>query len=115
VHAHAALSERKRDATRPDPELEEAAVTGLVGQKLDDRVDDCGVSLIGVPLVELRCDPLAEVILGDNSALPDGDVLGALAGERLALPAAPALAQRQAGDASHQVELGGPDVAEGTG
>ena len=44
--------------------------------------------------------------------LPDRDVGSALARERLALPPAPALAQPQAGDPRHQVELGRPDVAE---
>ena len=44
--------------------------------------------------------------------LPDGDVLGALARERLAPPPRPALAQRHPGEARHQVELGRPHVAE---
>jgi dihydrofolate reductase len=42
---------------------------------------------------------------------PDGDVPPALAGERLAPPAAPAVAQLHAGEPGHQVELGRPDVA----
>jgi hypothetical protein len=39
-------------------------------------------------------------------------VLRALGGERLALPAPPALAQRHPRDARHEVELGRPDVAK---
>src|SRR4051812_6047717 len=45
--------------------------------------------------------------------LPDGDVLAALVGERRAVPVLPAVTQPQAGDAGHEVELGGPHVAEG--
>ena len=44
--------------------------------------------------------------------LPDRDVRRALAGERLAVPVAPAFAQRHPGDAGHQVELRRPHVAE---
>ena len=44
--------------------------------------------------------------------LPDRDVLAALAGERLAPPPAPAVAQAHPGELRHQVELGGPHVAE---
>ena len=44
--------------------------------------------------------------------LPDGNVLAALARERLALPAAPALAEAEARHLGHEVELGRPDVAE---
>src|SRR4051795_1055383 len=47
-----------------------------------------------------------------GSLLPDGDVLRALARERLPVPAAPALAQPHPGHARHQVELLRPDVAE---
>jgi hypothetical protein len=63
VHAHASARERKRDPTCPDAELERAAAAGQVGEEVDDRVDDRRVRLIGVPLVEPRCDRLAEVIL----------------------------------------------------
>src|SRR5205823_5158343 len=59
----------------------------------------------------LRCD-LAGVRRG---LLPDGDVLRAVARERLTPPAAPTSAQRQAGDPGHQVELSRPDVTEGPG
>src|SRR5919199_1353660 len=44
--------------------------------------------------------------------LPDRNVLGALARERLTLPAAPALQERHPGEPCHQVELRGPDVAK---
>ena len=44
--------------------------------------------------------------------LVDRDVRAAEARERLALPAGPAVLKRQPGDARHQVELGGPGVAE---
>ena len=44
--------------------------------------------------------------------LPDGDVLAAVTRERLAPPAAPALAQRHPGELRHQVELGRPHVPE---
>ena len=44
--------------------------------------------------------------------LPDRDVLAAVARERLALPAAPALAQPHPGELRHQVVLGRPRVAE---
>src|SRR5215208_4250091 len=47
-----------------------------------------------------------------SSAFPDGDVLAALAREGRAAPVAPALAQGQAGELSHQVELRRPDVTE---
>src|SRR6476469_2985464 len=43
---------------------------------------------------------------------PDRDVLAALARERLAIPAAPALAQAHACELGHQVELRRPYVAE---
>ena len=39
-------------------------------------------------------------------------MLAAVARERLALPSAPALAQAHPGELRHQVELGGPRVAE---
>src|ERR1700735_2255379 len=42
--------------------------------------------------------------------LPYGDVGAAVAGEGLALPAAPPLAQGQPRDPGHQVELGRPQV-----
>src|SRR5690606_38341029 len=45
---------------------------------------------------------------GGGRLLPDGDVLGALAGERLALPVLPAVAQTQAGELGHQVQLRRP-------
>nr|WP_203453765.1 GTP-binding protein [Jiangella aurantiaca] len=47
--------------------------------------------------------------------LVDGHVLGALSGERAAVPAGPAVAQPQSGDAGHQVQLGRPRVAGGGG
>src|SRR6185369_9160103 len=43
---------------------------------------------------------------------PDRDVLPAVARERLAPPARPALHETHAGDPGHEVELGRPDVAE---
>ena len=46
-------------------------------------------------------------------SLPDGDMLGAVAGKWLAIPAAPALPQGHACKPRHQVELGGPYIAEG--
>jgi hypothetical protein len=60
--------------------------------------------------IRLRPNPLPA---GTRSRLlPDGDVLGAVAGERLALPVAPALAQRHPGEPRHQVELRRPCVAK---
>src|SRR5947209_6982101 len=44
--------------------------------------------------------------------LPDRDVLATLAREGLAVPVAPALAQRHPGQLRHQVELRRPHVAE---
>src|ERR671937_1475515 len=48
----------------------------------------------------------------DSGLLPDGDVLGAVRGERVALPAAPTLAQCDSGELSHQIELGRPRIAK---
>jgi len=47
--------------------------------------------------------------------LPNRDVRGAPARERLAVPARPALGQPHSGELSHEVQLGRPDVAEGDG
>src|SRR5947208_16325279 len=47
-----------------------------------------------------------------RALLPDRDVLATLARERLAVPVAPALAQRHPGQLRHQVELRRPHVAE---
>src|SRR5207244_7624648 len=44
--------------------------------------------------------------------LPYGDVLAALGSERLAVPAAPALAQAHPGNLRHEIELRGPDITE---
>src|SRR3954453_244351 len=43
---------------------------------------------------------------------PYRDMFAARARERLALEAAPAIAQRHARELGHQVELGGPGIAE---
>src|SRR5579863_5702257 len=43
---------------------------------------------------------------------PDRDVGAAVGGEGLAVPASPAVAQPEAGELGHQIELGGPRVAE---
>lgn len=51
-------------------------------------------------------------LLGPRRLLPDGDVLGALAGEGLPLPASPTLAQGHPRQPRHEVQLGGPHVAE---
>src|SRR5581483_2027525 len=56
-----------------------------------------------------RRAPLSDELAG---LLPDADERAALARERLAAPAAPALARAQAGDARHQIELRRPHVAE---
>src|SRR5215831_4763805 len=44
--------------------------------------------------------------------LPDRDVLAALARERLALPAAPAVSEPHSGELSHEIEFRGPRVPE---
>ena len=52
-------------------------------------------------------------VLGRRSELlPDRDVLAALGGERRAVPVGPAGPAGHPGQAGHQVEFGGPDVAE---
>src|SRR6266496_1818939 len=50
-----------------------------------------------------------------GGALVDGHVQGAGGGEGLALPAAPAVAEAEPAQACHQVELGGPRVAQDAG
>ena len=64
VHSHAALRERQRDPARADAELERGAVAGQLRQEVDDGIDDGGVGLVGVPLVEPPCHALAEVVFG---------------------------------------------------
>src|SRR5262245_47985868 len=54
-----------------------------------------------------------EVCTPGSGPAPDGYMAGALARERLATPAAPALHERHPREARHQVELGRPHVAEG--
>ena len=73
----------------------------------------CGVgeTVRGPPNVTRRAG--AECIPSrQDGLLPDRDVLAALARERLAPPAAPALPEAEAGHLRHEVELGRPDVAE---
>src|SRR5215211_7090270 len=48
-----------------------------------------------------------------SSPFPDGHVLAAVAREHRPAPVLPALAQPHPGETRHQIELGGPDVAEG--
>ena len=60
VYRHAAPRERKRDAPRPDRELERAATSGELGQEVDDRIDRLRVEHLGVVVVG-RGDALVEV------------------------------------------------------
>src|SRR5258705_8677978 len=58
----------------------------------------------------LRSRPEAQAV-ALRGLLPNGDMRRALAGERRTVPPAPTFDQAHTGDARHEVELGGPDVA----
>jgi hypothetical protein len=67
AHRHASCSEGERDPARPDAELECLAVTGQLGQHVDDRVDHLGRERLGGRLVVSRGHLLREVVLAHRS------------------------------------------------
>ena len=60
VHRDTAPRERKRDAPRPDRELERAATSRELGQEVEDRIDRLRAEHLGVVVVR-RGDALIEV------------------------------------------------------
>ena len=61
MHRHPAPRERKRNATRPDSELERPSGSGTLDEEVDDRLDDRRIELLTVRLVVARRDALVEV------------------------------------------------------
>jgi len=54
-------------------------------------------------------------LLAIDRLFPDRDVRAAVGGERFAVPASPAVTQPESAELGHQVEFGGPHVAERKG
>ena len=52
VHPHATPRERERDPAGPDAEFERVPAASEIGQERDDGIDDVGIRLVPVPLVE---------------------------------------------------------------
>ena len=85
MHAYAAPRERQGDAPGADAELERRAVSGELGQQLDDRVDGRRLEHVGGELVVPLRIALAPAVFGHGRTL--SRTVGGAAGSGLACSA----------------------------
>ena len=69
MHPHATPRQRERDPAGPDAEFERVPAASEIGQERDDGIDDVGIRLVRVPLVEALGHTWPEMVFRHGAAL----------------------------------------------